>query len=202
MNNAVMKHLQRKLRDNRDSGDMRRNSDMMDYERRDYEDERRGVRGTGRTSRRDYEDSGNDYAHDYRDSGDSRDSRDYRDYRDSRDYRDYNDSHEKLKLSKTDMMEWKRNMENADGTRGAHYDMQQIMQAAEKAGIRFDDFSEKDFCMAVNYIYSDYCKTIKKYVPTEKELAVCLDLARDFLEDVDGPEPSEKLALYFHCIVN
>ena len=53
-------------------------------------------------------------------------------------------------------MNWKHNLENADGTRGPHFNMEQVMEAAKAVGIRF--------------------------------------------EDDDGPEPSEKLALYYYCI--
>jgi hypothetical protein len=99
------------------------------------------------------------------------------------------------------MTEWKRMMKNADNSTGAHYDMQEIMQAAERANIRFADFDEKEFCLVVNMMYSDYCKVVKKHIAPEKELSFFVDLARAFLEDDDGPEPSEKLALYYHCIV-
>jgi hypothetical protein len=107
-----------------------------------------------------------------------------------------------LRLSKEDMREWKKMLENADGTRGAHYDMSQIMGVVDKLGIRFDDFSEAEFCMTVNMLYSDYCHTVKKYVPQEKALEFYACMAKDFLDDDDGPEPWTKLMLYYHCIVN
>lgn len=80
--------------------------------------------------------------------------------------RDRMDGHESpLRLSKEDLREWKRMLENADGTRGAHYDMSQIMATADKLGIQFNDFSEAEFCMTVNMLYSDYCHTVKNYIP-------------------------------------
>ena len=60
--------------------------------------------------------------------------------------RDYGET---LSLTKSDIMNWKHNLENADGTRGPHFNV---------------------------------------------------ELAKAFLEDDDGPEPSEKLALYYYCI--
>ena len=52
-------------------------------------------------------------------------------------------------------------------------------------------------------MYSDYGHIIKRLVPDkEKELLVCADFARAFLDDPDGPEPSEKLAIYYHCIAS
>lgn len=177
---------------------------VMDYlESKMGEDgRRRRSRRTGRymsdrsMDRRDYEDE--------RDYMDERDYRRGRDYEDERDYRrDRNDygHQEKLELSKSDMHEWKRKLHNADGTKGAHYEMQQIMQAADKLGIKFKDYDEKEFCMTVNMLYSDYCSVVSKYVPHEKAVMLYAEMAKAFLEDADAPEGSEKLALYYHCIV-
>lgn len=192
MDRAVLDYLVDRIdgrRGRRDRTDRRDMVDQRDYENEDfadyadgedYEDSRRGVRGSGRR-------------------GDRRDSRDSRDSRRG-DMRDYHRS--QLRLTKTDLRDWKRMLENADGTQGAHYDMQQIMSAAEKHDIKFDGFNEGEFCMVVNMMYSDYCKTLKKYCSQEKLLECCVCLALDFLNDPDGPEPSEKVMLYYHCIAN
>ena len=191
MNSAVIRYLQRRMHDHRDA------EDGMYYSKRhegDYEDGRRGVKGTGRRNRdmNDYE-----YEADHRDYADHADHRDYK-YRE-----DFSDRRNpELRLTKSEMMEWRHHMENSDGTQGPHYDMQQVMHAAEKMEIKFNAFDEKEFCTAVNYIYSDYGKTIKKYLPPDKELMFCAEMAKDFLDDADGPEPSVKLALYYHCIAN
>lgn len=177
MNKIVMDHLMRKMRNE--------NEDERDY--------RRGSRGgrRGRGDRRDMRRGRSDYA-DY--------DEDYADYND---YDDYADGHyEKLRLSKSDMHKWKKMLENYDGTRGEHYNAEQIGQIAQKMDIHFDEYSEKEFCIAVNMMYSDYGHVVKKYVPPERELHFCAELAKAFLEDPDGPEPSEKLALYYHCIVS
>lgn len=210
MNKATFDYLmdradrRRDRRDSRDYEDGRRGRRDM----RDYEDGRRGRsrggnRGGGRRDRRD--------------SRDYEDGRDYEDYEDGRDYRgrgnvdfegtmdfadrDYGKS---LSLSKADMHQWKQMMQNEDGTHGPHYDMQQIMSVAEKMDIDFDkdEFDEKEFCMAINMMYSDYCKVAKKYVSPDKELMFFAELAKAFLCDEDGPGPSEKLALYYNCIVD
>lgn len=185
MDRRVMDYLSRKMRDRRDNRRDRR--DYEDYEdNRDYEDGRRGVKGTGRGR------SGR--------GSRGRDSRDYDDYEDERDYEDYHDT--PLKLSKSDIHNWKKNMENVDGTTGEHYDAEEVMQVADKLGIRFNHFDEKEFCIALNMMYSDYCKVVRKHIPPEKELVFYAEMAKAFLEDPDGPEPSEKLALYFHCIAS
>ena len=153
-------------------------------ERYDYEDGRRG--------RRDYEDR-----RDRDESWDREDARRSYDYEDMRDYGE----EETLSLSKTDIHKWKKMLKNFDGSTGEHYTLDQILPVAHKMGIRFDEYDEKEFCIAVNMMYADYGGVLNKYVPPEKELHVCVELAKAFLEDVDGPEPAEKLALYFHCVV-
>jgi hypothetical protein len=142
-----------------------------------------------------------DYEDDYED-GRGRGNIDFEGTMDFRDYAD--DYHKEPHLSKHDMYRWKRMMQNEDGTEGAHYEMQQILSAVDKMGINLDkfDFTEKELCIAVNMMYSDYCKVASKYVAPDKELHFFIDLAKAFLDDEDGPGASTKLALYFNCIVD
>ena len=155
-----------------------------------------------------YHDRGHDYRGrevTYNISGTSRrpDPEYAEDHRHHKDYEDKEYPHSRmLRLSKTDMNRWKQMMYNVDGSHGEHYDLQTTMHIAEKLGIRFDEFSEKEFCLALNMIYSDYGNVIRKYCPPDKELMVCAEMALAFLDDPDGPEPSEKLALYYHCIAD
>lgn len=208
MDGKVLDYLVRKYDHNSD-GDMRdgRRRDMNDRSRTDS---RRGVRKYRR--RRDYDDRNDNRDYDERDY----DERDY-DY-DDRDYdeRDYDDRdrdersrggygrdghHKKLRLERNDQKEWKRMMENADGTMGAHYDMQATMKAAEKARVRFDSFDEKEFCLALNLMYSLFCNVAKaRHLSPEDEMEYCAEMAKEWLE-ADSVEPSEKLALYYHCFV-
>jgi hypothetical protein len=76
------------------------------------------------------------------------------------------------------------------------------MSVAERHDVKFKDFTEAEFCMVVNMMYADYCHALKKFVEHDKLLECCMCLAKAFLEDEDGPEASEKLSLYYHCIVN
>lgn len=171
---------------------------------RDYEDGRRGRRDyaythdyeDGRRGRRDMRDYENDY--------EDRRGRGSVDFEGSMDFKDYGNPHEHLHLTKHDMYRWKRMMQNEDGSKGAHYEMQQILSAVDKMGLRLEDhdFDEKELCMAVNMMYSDYCKVASKYVAPDKELHFFIDLAKAFLDDEDGPGPSAKLALYYNCIVD
>ena len=191
---AIIKYLERKM-----SGDSRgsrgrdvsyvikgtsRHGDGEDYRRS------RGSRGRGRDSE------------DYRRNRNYEDEYEY-EYEDSRDYAEEDfHNYKHIKLTKSDINRWKQMMHNVDGSHGEHFDMQQIMHVAEKLGIRFDSYNEREFCLAVNMMYSDYCQVVRKYCPPDKELMVYAELAKAFFDDPDGPEPSEKLALYFHCIAD
>lgn len=209
MNDRTLDYLMRKMENRRasySSRDMRNSRDGNDYRQmRDSASDSRDMRG----SRGNVEFEGNmdfrdrrDYSYDMS-TGIGSDMRDY--VHGSSDMRDYargsRDTH-KMRLSKTDMHDWKQRMENEDGTRGAHYSMDQIMSVADKLGIKFSEFDEKEFCIAVNMMYSDYCKVAKHYVSPDKEIMFFADFAKAFLEDEDAPEGSEKLALYYHCIVD
>lgn len=185
MNDFAKKYIIEKMSDSRNNRrdyedergrDDERRRDMEDE--RDYYDrldERRGVKGTGRRR--------------MRDRADSEDMYDERDYH-----------HGKMKLSKKEMLNWKRNMENTDGTRGEHYDMQQVMDAAEKLGIKFHDFTEKQFCLVTNMMYSDYGHVIKHSFSGDKVLLFCAELAQAYFDDPDGVEPDEKLAGHYWCM--
>lgn len=198
MNDRTLDYLMRKMEDRRSNSDGRsmRRGDGNDYRQmRDNESNARDMRG----SRGNVEFEGNMDFRDRRDynydmsTGVSSDMRDY--------VRGSRDTH-KMRLSKADMHDWKQRMENEDGTRGAHYSMDQIMSVADRLGIKFSEFDEKEFCIAVNMMYSDYCNVAKHYVAPDKEIMFFADLAKAFLEDEDAPEGSEKLALYYHCIVD
>lgn len=107
-----------------------------------------------------------------------------------------------LRLSKQEIKMWGRELINSDGTKGEHYKLEQIMPVAQQVGIRFDEFTDKEFCLVVNMLYSDYCEVTRKFVAPDKELKFYVELAKAWLDDDDGPEPSEKLALYFNFVVD
>lgn len=190
--------------------------------REDHEYDRRGYDG-----RRDYgheHHEGREYHGDYR-----RGRRDYgEDYMDRRDYagdyhRDYDDDERRrnrmgrftdrdyredmgrhggkeMYLMKEDAERWVRGLKNEDGTHGAHFEKGKVREAMRNMGL---DMSEEEVYATVNMLYSDYCAVHHPYIShePEKELNFYLKMAKAFLEDKDGPEPSEKLALYYYCIV-
>lgn len=126
--------------------------------------------------------------------------RGYRDYRGDYGGGDYGSG--KTKLKKSDMMKWKTQMQNADGSMGEHFDMHQVRQAAEKVGVKYEGYDEKEFCLAMNMLYSDFCEASRSFISKENEGAFYAKMAKAFLEDEDAPEGSEKLALYYYCIVD
>lgn len=160
------------------------------------EDGRRGVKGTGRYGiggSRYYGDrarSGSDYHHE-----EMYDDDDYRRYGYDR------ASEGELHLSKKDMTEWKRNMVNADGSLGEHFDGQRVKEMAERLGIKYKGYDEKELCLVTNMLYSDFCEALKGVIPPEKELMTYVKLAKAWLEDEDAPEGSEKLALYYYDVI-
>lgn len=196
-----------------------RRSDYDDYamrgnrDRRDYEDDY--ARGNmGGRDRNDYGDYGDmargrdrneDYARGGRNMGN--DYASYNDYesdyrRDRGEYyrRDMNDYGKPKLFSRKDMETWKSMMRNEDGTRGEHFRPEQVKHACQQTGIDCEEFGEDVFCLAMNMMYSDYCKVAKKYGVDRPEYYA--DLAKAFLRDKDfDGKPEEKLYLYYKTIV-
>ncbi|MCM1437806.1 MAG: hypothetical protein NC131_01150 [Roseburia sp.] len=155
----------------------------------------RGDRGDYRGS--DYGDYGDDYGNDYR--GQRRNSRGQY-MSDRRGRSDYGED-EEYKLTKKEMKEWEKNLENADGSKGAHFDKEQIDQTAMQMGIDPKEFGEGVLCMATNMMYSDYCGVARKY--TLDRIDYYIDLAKAFLKDKDfDGDGAEKLYLYYTFIAN
>lgn len=182
--------------------DRRDYNDYRDYNENGSRDYKQGVKGTGR-----YGIGGSQYYGDramvrdgHYDEEWEEDNARGRDYRDYRDYgRDYAD--ESIRLSKSEIREWKKMLENADGSLGEHFDKNQILNVAEKIGVHYKGYDETELCLVANVLYSDYGEALKMYIPTEKEAMAYTKMAKAFLEDSDAPEGWEKLAIYYNCIV-
>lgn len=212
--------IMRRRRENRgDDEDYRRGYDrgydmaMRDYNdyNNDYADYARGVKGTGRYGiggsryygRRDraMDEMHNDMNEDYRRGYDRGYDMAMRDNR--RDYADYGDyANGEMELTESEMKDWKRSLKNADGTTGEHFEKNELMTAAEKMGIKFNDYDEKELCLTANMLYSDYCLVLKPFVTADKEPWVYVAFAKAFLEDKDSAlKGGEKLSAYYNCIV-
>lgn len=200
--------------DRRYSHDMRSPMEHMMHES-EYEDSRRGVKGTGRYGIGGSMYRGDRYGdsydrRDYADYGDYRDRRDYNDYgrdyteRGNRDYDDYRDygASEDVSLSHQEIKKWAEKLRNADGTDGAHFTKEEVRKIGERIGVRYDRFSEADLCMATNMLYSDYSEVLRPLISSDKEAMIYVKLGKAFLEDKDAPKGSEKLAMYYYAIVD
>lgn len=90
---------------------------------------------------------------------------------------------------------WMRGMENEDGTRGPHWTMDQTDKVMSQRGVTCDPVQ---FWVAMNMMYSDYCKIFQKYGVGDK-IDFYADMAKAFLEDKDALP--NKLERYYACIV-
>ena len=132
---------------------------------REYEDGRQGVKGTGRygiggSSYYGRDRANNEYDYNYGENYTRNNARDYGygygmfDY-DIEDYamwRDYA-SESMGKLTSKDIRKWERHLENADGTTGKKYEVDQIRQVAQQMGIHFDEYSPELLTAITNMMY-------------------------------------------------
>lgn len=85
--------------------------------------------------------------------------------------------------------EWVANMENADGTRGGHWNIEKTEQIRKQLGFNCDPVK---FWVTINMMYSDYCAAAKKNGCNNVDFYA--DMALAFLDDKDA-QPN-KLARY------
>lgn len=163
-------------------------------------------RGRGGQSNRGGSQRGGQYS-DRRSNSGRRDmnyDRRYDDYEDEEEFEYEYDMHEKpLELKEKQIKKWEKKLENEDGSRGPKFQKDQILPMAKQLGIKFEDFTEEEFVLVVNMMYSDYCKALKEAsFQGYQKPEVYIHMAKAFLcdEDFEG-EPYEKLALYYYDIV-
>lgn len=96
-------------------------------------------------------------------------------------------------LSKETALEWTRCMQNADGTSGPHWSMEQTEQARKQRSI---DCDPVEFYAAMNMMYSDYCKVAEKVGASSVDFYAYM--AKAFLEDKDARP--HKLSRYYRFI--
>ena len=85
------------------------------------------------------------------------------------------------------------NMVNEDGTRGAHWTLDQTNSVAKQQGVVFDKYNEYDFNYVMNMIYSDY------YGAVPNDTSNYVKLAIKFLDDKDAKEGK---ALCYYLAMN
>lgn len=90
--------------------------------------------------------------------------------------------------------EWTKKMHNEDGTKGEHWNMEQVKKLMMQRGVQYNT---AEVYAIMNSLYSDYCKVFKKYGFNSPE--AYLDLAIAWLNDSDSVE--NKAMMYYECIV-
>lgn len=174
----------------------------------EYEGE---YRGTYERDHRGIEDMRRDRGEDYRRDRGYRHERDMGGYSRNR-YGEFTDRRRgdyameeegENRLTKEDMKKWTRSLEGADGSHGEHFDKKQIADVAKTLGVKFDKYSHEELALVANMLYSDFCEALRNYIPhdVEKEAMAYTKMAQAWLEDPDAPEGSEKLALYYYCVI-
>ncbi len=98
------------------------------------------------------------------------------------------------KLDKQTVEKWLQQMQNADGSRGAHWTMEQVHKLMSQKGIEQDPVM---FWAALNMMYSDYCEIAQKYGLNHD--GYYIDLAEAFLDDEDVK--GDKLSKYYFGVV-
>ena len=107
----------------------------------------------------------------------------------------YADGYDMMELTQQEITDWLDGMENEDGTHGAHWNMEKTEQIRKQRNIECDPV---DFNIAMNMMYSDYCKVAQKMSVNNVDFYA--HMAKAFLDDKDvGVE--DKLAAYYFAIV-
>ncbi len=110
----------------------------------------------------------------------------------------FRESTKMMEFSREDAMHWAERMQNADGTTGPHWTMDQTSAVADARGIPHD-IPRWAWGVAMNMMYSDYYDVAAEFGVNRPEFYAAL--AKAFLMDKDGPGPEEKLCAYYRCIV-
>lgn len=98
-------------------------------------------------------------------------------------------------LTLEDAKRWTSKMQNADGTKGCHWTLEQTQDVAKQRNINCDP---NDFWAAMNMMYSDYCTVARSYSADNQNFYA--DMAAAFLRDKDAVPG--KIVKYLDVIVD
>lgn len=98
-------------------------------------------------------------------------------------------------LTLEDAKRWTSKMQNADGTKGCHWTLEQTQDVAKQRNINCDP---NDFWTAMNMMYSDYCTVARSYSADNQNFYA--DMAAAFLRDKDAVPG--KIVKYLDVIVD
>lgn len=105
----------------------------------------------------------------------------------------------KMDFTKAEAEKWAAGLENADGTTGPHWPIEQTSALADSMGISPEQVPPWCWWIAVNMMYADYSEVALHY--GIKTVGFFGEMAQAFLFDKDGPGFRDKLAAYYFGIV-
>lgn len=104
-----------------------------------------------------------------------------------------------------DAQDWASRLVNDDGvypktgSKGPHWPIETTTSVAMSEGITWDHITPYCWWIAMNSMYSDYCKVADRFgVGTPEFFAA---MAKAFLFDKDAKSPKHKMSAYYHNIV-
>lgn len=105
------------------------------------------------------------------------------------------------RLTEDELEEWKKKLlKEVDEKDKQFFTKERIGQKAKQMDVEMKDFTEDELVVATAMVYTDYCKTAKKYIGSNMDFYI--EIARDWLSDKDSElQGGEKLAVYHDCIV-
>ena len=110
----------------------------------------------------------------------------------------HHDEPETDEFDRETAMQRAANMQNADGTTGPHWTMEQTTAVAESMGIQPNEIQRWEWGVTMNMMYSDYYPVAVEFGLNRPELYAAM--AKAFLCDKDGPGPEHKLMAYYENI--
>lgn len=107
---------------------------------------------------------------------------------------------ESAELDRAALERWVDGMVNTDGTRGAHWSMDQTTAVGRAHGVDMTAISPAGWWVTMCMMYSDYYPTAAMFGLDREDFYAAL--AKDFLFDPDAPGGAEaKLAGYYRGVV-
>ena len=112
------------------------------------------------------------------------------------DYGDYGET-----LTKEELEKWKHKLMQEVEEKDKHFfETANIEQKARQMGVQMKDYKAEELAVVSLMLYTDYCKTLKKYIGSNMDVYV--DLAKDWLSDPDSEiKGAERLAVYHDEII-
>ena len=103
-----------------------------------------------------------------------------------------------VEFNRAAAMQWAERMQNADGSTGPHWTMDQTSAIADSMGIQAPVVPHWAWGVTMNMMYSDYYPVAVEFGLNRPEFYAAL--AKAFLLDKDGPGPERKLMEYYEHV--